>query len=542
MPAHCTSLTTTPNPAPPKNSNYQTNRIFPPIPLVLNHLSRKKRTQSVSPAKDPAAVESAPSCYPISMGMSDSFFGQKFGITEHDLQGYLSEALSRGGDYADLYFEYVSTTSLGIDESIVKSATEGVSLGVGVRVIAGERSGYAYSDDLSPERIRKAAATAACIASGPAKVETANLKIGDKRNLYPVLKAPTEQGLLERVALIKRADAAARAYDPRIFQVMANYADQLRYVMVANSEGTINHDRQPLARLNVYALAREGAGVPQRGMAGGGGRVALDFFLNEKTPEYFARDAARQAIVQLEAVDAPAGETTVVLGPGWPGILLHEAVGHGLEADFNRKGVSAFSGRIGQKVASELCTVIDDGTIQDRRGSLNVDDEGETTQRNVLIENGVLRGYLQDKLSSRITGAESTGSGRRESYQHIPMPRMTNTYMLAGESDPQDIIRSVQKGVYCASFGGGQVDITSGNFVFSATEAYLIEDGKLTRPVRGATLIGNGPEAMKYVSMVGNDLRLDEGIGVCGKEGQSVPVGVGIPTIKIDKMTVGGTA
>ena len=476
------------------------------------------------------------------MGISDSFFGQKFGITEHDLQGYLSEALSRGGDYADLYFEYVSTCSLGIDESIVKSATEGVSLGVGVRVIAGERSGYAYSDDLTPERIRKAAATAACIANGPAKTTSADLKIGEKRNLYPVLKAPTETGLAERVALITRADAAARAYDSRVFQVMASYADQLRYVLVANSDGTVSHDRQPLARLNVMVLVRDGNGIPQRGVAGGGGRVALDFFLNDKTPEHFAHQAARQAIVQLDAVAAPAGESTVVLGPGWPGILLHEAVGHGLEADFNRKGVSAFSGRIGQKVASELCTVIDDGTIKDRRGSLNVDDEGESTQRNVLIENGVLRGYLQDKLSSRILGTPSTGSGRRESYQHIPMPRMTNTYMLAGESDPQDIIRSVTKGVYCVSFGGGQVDITSGKFVFSASEAYLIEDGRVTAPVKGATLIGNGPDALTRIEMVGNDPGLDPGIGTCGKNGQGVPVGVGQPTLKLSGLTIGGTA
>jgi TldD protein len=344
------------------------------------------------------------------------------------------------------------------------------------------------------------------------------------------------------VELVKRADRAARAYDPRIFQVQAGYADNLRFVLVATSEGVLTLDRQPLARLSVSTLARENGGMPQRGHAGGGGRVELNFLLNEKTPEHFATEAAREAVTMLDAVDAPAGEMTVVLGPGWPGILLHEAVGHGLEADFNRKGVSAFSGRMGQKVASELCTVIDDGTINSRRGSLNVDDEGHSTQRNVLIENGVLRGYLQDKLSSSLLGSESTGSGRRESYAHIPMPRMTNTFMLAGESDPQDIIRSVPKGLYCVNFGGGQVDITSGNFVFSASESYLIEDGHLTRPVRNATLIGNGPEALKYVSMVGNDLRLDEGIGVCGKEGQSVPVGVGIPTLKIDRMTVGGTA
>ena len=480
------------------------------------------------------------------MHFSESIFAQRFGITQQDLERYLSEALSQGGTYADLYFEYLSTSAISIDESMVKSASQGVSLGVGVRVIAGERTGYAYSDDLSADKIRKAARVAAHIAKGPATVENVSLNEGRRRNLYPVGTAPTETPFSERVELVKRADRAARAYDARIFQVQASYADSLRQVMVATSDGVLSFDRQPLARLNVSALARnssiKGGGPPQRGHAGGGGRVELSFFLNEKTPEHFAAEAAREAIVMLDAVDAPAGEMTVVLGPGWPGVLLHEAVGHGLEADFNRKGVSAFSGRIGQQVASPLCTVIDDGTIADRRGSLNVDDEGHTTQRNVLIENGILRGYLQDKLSSRVTGAAETGSGRRESYAHIPMPRMTNTFMLAGESDPAEIIRSVPKGLYCVNFGGGQVDITSGNFVFSASESYLIEDGKVTRPVRNASLIGNGPEALKYVSMVGNDLTLDEGIGMCGKEGQSVPVGVGIPTVRIDRMTVGGTA
>src|SRR6266404_3965012 len=476
------------------------------------------------------------------MGYTQSFFAERFGITEHNLEQYLSEALSAGGEYADLYFEYLATSSIGMDEGIVKSATQGVTLGVGVRVIAGERTGYAYSDDLSPEKIRKAARVAACIARGPATIVKTGFEESPRHNLYPMVTAPNEMGLHERVDLVKRADAAARAYDSRVFQVQAMYADSLRHVLVATSEGRLSFDRQPMARMSVTALAREGEGVPQHGHHGGGGRVVLDFFLSEKTPEFYAREAARQAIVQLGAVDAPAGEMTVVLGPGWPGILLHEAVGHGLEADFNRKGVSAFSNRIGQSVASPLCTVIDDGTIGSRRGSLNVDDEGVPTQQNVLIENGVLRGYLQDKLSSRLTRAASTGSGRRESYQHIPMPRMTNTYMLAGESDPEEIIRSVPKGLYCTTFGGGQVDITSGNFVFSATESYLIENGRLTAPVRGASLIGNGPEALKYVSMVGRDLLLDEGVGVCGKEGQSVPVGVGIPTVKIDKMTVGGTA
>jgi TldD protein len=476
------------------------------------------------------------------MEFSESVFATRFSITRQDLESYLSEALSQGGEYADVYFEYLLTSSIAIDESMVKSASQGVSLGVGVRVISGERTGYAYSDDLAPEKIKKAARVAAHIANAPSKVDKFDLNEGVRHNLYPVLVAPTETAFADRVELVKRADRAARAYDPRIFQVQAMYADNLRQVMVATSEGVLTLDRQPLARMSVSALSRQGGGPPQRGHAGGGGRVELSYFLNEKTPEHFAAEAAREAIVMLDAVEAPAGEMTVVLGPGWPGILLHEAVGHGLEADFNRKGVSAFSGRMGQKVASELCTVIDDGTIGSRRGSLNVDDEGHPTQKNILIENGILRGYLQDKLSSRLLQGPSTGSGRRESYAHIPMPRMTNTFMLAGESDPEEIIRSVPKGLYCVNFGGGQVDITSGNFVFSASESYFIEDGKLTRPVRNATLIGNGPEALKYVSMVGNDLKLDEGIGVCGKEGQSVPVGVGIPTIKIDRMTVGGTA
>jgi len=476
------------------------------------------------------------------MGLNQSLFAQRFGIAEPLLHSWLGEALSQGGDFADLYFEYVESTSLSLDESIVKGATQGVTMGVGVRVISGERTGYGYSDDFSAEKVRKAARAAAYIASGPAKVPKAGFSEAPPRDLYPVPRYAAETALSDRVDLVRRADEAARAADARVFQVQAAFVDVVRHVMVASSDGRLTADVQPMARINVSVLAKDKQGPPQRGYAGGGGRYGLDYFTGERSPEAFAREAVRQAIVLLDAGEAPAGEMTVVLGPGWPGILLHEAVGHGLEADFGRKGVSAFSGRIGQQVTSPLCTVVDNGTIAHRRGSLNYDDEGNPTSETVLIENGVLRGFLQDELSSRLSGAPPTGNGRRENYQAIPMPRMTNTYMLPGESDPADIIRSVNNGIYCANFGGGQVDITSGNFVFSATESYLIEGGRLTRPVRGATLIGNGPEALKHVSMVGHDLKLDEGVGICGKEGQSVPVGVGIPTIKIDRMTVGGTA
>lgn len=475
------------------------------------------------------------------MALSDSFLTQRFNLSERDMHRYLGEALSAGGDFADLYFEYVASTRLSLDESIVKSASQGVTVGVGVRVLSGERTGYAYSDSLDAESILKAARVAAHIAAGPAKVPKSGFEKAPGHNLYAVLESPSDRGLLDRVDLLRRADRAARAADGRVFQVQASYADELKHVLIVSSDGRIAVDRQPLARLNVSALAKAEGGSPQRGYSGGGGRVDFEFFLTEGTPEHYANEAVRQAITQLDAVDAPAGEMPVVMGPGWPGILLHEAVGHGLEADFNRKGVSAYSNRIGQQVASPLCTIVDDGTIRSRRGSLNIDDEGNRTQRNVLIENGILRGYLNDRLSSGIMGIGPSGNGRRENYQDIPMPRMTNTFMLAGQSDPEEIVRSVDRGLYCVNFGGGQVDITSGNFVFTVSEAYLIEGGKLGRPVRGATLIGNGPEAMKKVSMVGHDLKLDEGIGICGKAGQSVPVGVGIPTIRVDAMTVGGT-
>lgn len=475
------------------------------------------------------------------MGFSESWFASRLALSTRDLERYLAEALSRGGDYADLYFEAVESTSISLDESMIKSATQGVSVGVGIRVLSGERTGYAYSASLDPERVRKAALTAACITAGPATQIQTGFDEVSPRELYPVRDALSTQSLEQRVKLVQRADEAARSADPRVFQVQASVADSLKHVLIASSDGKLAWDMQPLARLNVSVLAAEEGGLPQRGTSGGGGRVGIDFFLHEQTPEHHAQEAVREALVLLKAAPAPAGEMTVVLGAGWPGILLHEAVGHGLEADFNRKGVSAFSGKIGQKVASDLCTVVDDGSIPWRRGSLNVDDEGTPTQTNVLIENGILRGYLQDRLSSRLLKNAPTGNGRRESFKHMPMPRMTNTFMLAGQSDPQEIIGSVKEGIFCANFGGGQVDIVSGNFVFSATECYRIEDGQLTVPLRGASLIGNGPEALKYVSMVGNDLKLDQGVGTCGKDGQSVPVGVGIPTVRIDRMTVGGT-
>jgi TldD protein len=468
------------------------------------------------------------------------YFFEKFGITERLLERCLGEALAAGGDYADLYFESVTATSLGVDEQIVKSASQGTSAGCGIRVLSGERTGYAYTDNLSPERLLHAARTAALIASGPAKQTVQGFVEAPAADLYPVPLGGFDLDLAARLELILRADRAARAYDPRIVQVRAGYSEELRRILIAASDGAFASDTQPLCRLNVFVIAKDGE-LTTRGSAGGGGRSGIEQFAENKSPEHLAREAARGAILQLGAVPAPAGEMQVVLGPGWPGILLHEAVGHGLEADFNRKKTSAFTGLIGQSVAGPKVTVVDNGTMAGRRGSLNVDDEGSATQETVLIEGGVLRGYLTDKLSARLMDTTNTGSGRRESYQCIPMPRMTNTYMLAGDDAPEDILRSVKRGLYAVNFGGGQVDITNGKFVFSASEAYLIEDGKITAPVRDATLIGNGPEALKYVSMVGHDLKLDEGIGTCGKNGQSVPVGVGMPTVKLDKMTVGGT-
>ncbi len=468
------------------------------------------------------------------------YFFEKFGITERLLERCLGEALSAGGDYSDLYFESVASTSLGLDESIVKSASQGVSAGCGIRVVSGERTGYAYTDDLSADRLLRAARTAALIASGPAQQPVHAFTETSSPSLYPAPAADLDTDLSARLDLITRADHAARRYDQRVTQVRSSYADELRRILIAASDGTFASDAQPLARMSVFVVAKDGDRIA-RGSSGGGGRVEIGYFTGAKGPEFFAAEAARTAILQLAAVPAPAGEMEVVLGPGWPGVLLHEAVGHGLEADFNRKKTSAFAGLIGRQVASSKVTVVDNGRMALRRGSLNVDDEGSSTQETILIEGGILKGYLSDKLSARLMGIPSTGNGRRESYQQIPMPRMTNTYMLPGEDSPEDILRSVKRGLYAVNFGGGSVDITSGKFVFSASEAYLIEDGKVTAPVRDATLIGNGPEALKHVSMVGNDLALDEGIGTCGKEGQSVPVAVGMPTVKLDRMTVGGT-
>jgi TldD protein len=468
------------------------------------------------------------------------FFTGKFNISISNIESLLGVALSKGGDYADLYFEYATLNSLNLEEQIIKSANRAARLGVGVRVISGEKTGYAYCDEIDVAAIHKAALTAAHIAqsgfgAGPVKVSRSN----PARDLYPVTKLIDDEPLPRKIELLNRIDRTSRAFDRRIREAQVSLADEFKLVLIATSEGSLVGDAQPLARMRVMCIADDDGNL-QSGVSGGGGRVGMDFF-SDRLLDHYANEAARQAIVQLEAQDAPAGSMEVVLGPGWPGVLLHEAVGHGLEADFNRKGMSAFSGLIGQKVASELCTVVDDGAMPNRRGSLNIDDEGNPTSKTVLIENGVLRGYLQDKLSSRLTGASLTGNGRRESYRRMPMPRMTNTYLLNGASSPDEIIRSVKRGLYAVQFGGGQVDITNGKFVFNATEAYLIEDGKVTAPVKGATLIGNGPDALTKVTAVANDLALDEGVGTCGKDGQSVPVGVGIPTIKISEMTVGGT-
>ena len=458
-------------------------------------------------------------------------------VTVPEMERLLATALSRGGDFADLYFEYHRTSSLLLEEGIIRTASAGVTCGLGVRVVAGERTGYAHTDDLSWESMARAAQTSAHIASTPRDIPPQAVSAAAVQRRYHEAALALE--LPARIALLERAEGAARGYDPRVEKVIATLGEEVKHVRIANSAGVLAEDVQPLFSIRVAVIASD-KGVRREGSAGGGGRMGPDFF-ETKTPEHFAREAARMAVTMLGAVEAPAGPMPVVLAPGWPGILLHEAVGHGLEGDFNRKGTSAFSGRIGQRVAAPGVTVVDDGSLENRRGSLNIDDEGNVPGRTVLIEDGILRGYMQDRLNSSLMGMAATGNGRRQSYGSVPLPRMTNTFMLAGQDDPEDIVRSVPRGIYAKHFGGGQVDITSGKFVFSATEAYLIEDGRIGPPVVGATLIGNGPDVLTRVSRIGHDLRLDEGVGVCSKAGQNVPVGVGLPTILVSEITVGGT-
>jgi len=460
-------------------------------------------------------------------------------VSVPEMERLLARALNRGGTFADLYFQHQRSSSLFLEEGILRTASLGLTCGLGVRVVSGERTGYAYTDDLAPEAMLRAADTASYIASESkgAPPQSVNPKPVERRYGDQTLGALP---LPDRIALVERADRAARAYDPRIEKVMVSLSEETKRVRIANSMGVLVEDVQPLFSIRVTAIAAQGE-LRREGLGAGGGRLGVEFF-EDKPPEYFATEAARAAINGLEAKDAPAGSMPVVLGPGWPGILLHEAVGHGLEGDFNRKGTSAFSNRIGERVAAAGVTVIDDGTIPNRRGSLSIDDEGNPPGRTVLIEDGILRGYLQDQLNAGLMAESSTGNGRRQGYGSIPMPRMTNTFMLAGEDDPEDIVRSGPRGLYAKSFGGGQVDITSGKFVFSATEAYLIEDGKIGSPVVGATLIGDGPDILTKVTRIGHDLQLDEGIGTCSKAGQNVPVGVGLPTILISDITVGGTS
>ncbi len=463
------------------------------------------------------------------------------GLGEQALSTTLGTVMRGGVDYADLYFQVSRQESWTLEDGIIREGSFSLDQGVGVRANSGEKTGFAYSDELVLPALESAAGAARAIARQGQQKQVQAWQRSNATPLYPVLDPTTSIDDEQKTRLLLELDAATRALDERVEQVIIGMASSQELVLVAASDGTFAADVRPLIRLNVSVILEQN-GQREQGYSGGGARTDLSYFLDGELPIGFAREAVRQAAVQLEAQPAPAGTMPVVLGNGWPGILLHEAVGHGLEGDFNRKGVSAFSGRIGQKVASDLCTIVDDGTMVNRRGSLAVDDEGTPAQNTVLIENGILRGYMQDKLNARLMGAETTGNGRRESFAHVPMPRMTNTYMLAGSHDPGEIIASVDKGIFAPNFGGGQVDITSGKFVFSASEAYLIEKGRVTTPVKGAMLIGDGPEALQKISMVGNDLELDTGVGTCGKEGQSVPVGVGQPTLKIDELTVGGTA
>jgi len=460
------------------------------------------------------------------------------------LQQTLKSIFTRQVDLADLYFQASSHESWMLEDGIVKEGSYNIERGVGVRAISGEKTGFAYSDEISPLALTKAGDAAKGIANSGKSGQVQAFKSASSPIIYQALDPLASLAQEQKITLLHEVEAHARSVDKRVQQVIVSLTGVYEKILVAASDGTFATDIRPLVRLNCSVLV-EANGKRERASAGGGARTDYSYFFEVEgdKPRYlqYAEEAVRQALVNLVAIEAPAGTLPVVLGAGWPGVLLHEAVGHGLEGDFNRKGSSAFSGKVGQQVTSNLCTIVDDGTIDNRRGSVNIDDEGTPGQYNVLIKDGVLQGYMQDKHNASLMGVKPTGNGRRESYAHLPMPRMTNTYMLAGEHDPSDIIKSVKKGIYAPHFAGGQVDITSGKFVFTSSEAYLIEDGKITSPVKGATLIGSGPEAMQNVSMVGNDLKLDAGVGVCGKDGQSVPVGVGQPTLKIDQMTIGGT-
>jgi TldD protein len=467
---------------------------------------------------------------------------EPFGLDETDLAKTLAEIKAHKVDEADLYFQYTRAEGWSLEEGIVKTGSFSIDQGVGVRAVSGEKTAFAYSDDISKASLMDAARTVRTIgaAAKGGRVKVPTRKVASSRSLYGDLDPISSLNSTEKVELLGRVEQMARAKDPRIIQVMAGLASEYDVVMVVRADGTLAADVRPLVRLSVTVIAEQN-GRREVGSAGGGGRFGLDHF-DDALAQGYVDEAVQLALTNLDARPAPAGEMSVVLGPGWPGILLHEAIGHGLEGDFNRKGSSAFSGRIGQRVAAKGVTVLDDGTIPDRRGSLNVDDEGNPSQRNVLIEDGILKGYIQDSMNARLMGVKPTGNGRRESYAHVPMPRMTNTYMLGGDKSPEEIVSSLKKGLYAVNFGGGQVDITSGKFVFSTSQAFWVENGKIQYPVKGATLVGNGPDALTRVSLIGNDMKLDPGVGTCGKEGQSVPVGVGQPTLRIDGLTVGGTA
>ena len=476
------------------------------------------------------------------LAIAKSLLLTPFGLDESHLLRALAEIKAHRVDEADLYFQYTRSEGWSLEEGIVKTGSFSIDQGVGVRAVSGEKTAFAYSDDISEASLLDAARTVRSIAAQAqgARVKAGKRRIAEARSLYRDLDPIASLDSTAKVALLGRVEQLARGKDPRVVQVMAGLASEYDVVLVARADGTLAADVLPLVRLSVTVIAEQ-KGRREMGSAGGGGRFGLAYFDDACIGRY-VDEAVQAALTNLVARPAPAGEMTVVLGPGWPGILLHEAIGHGLEGDFNRKGSSAFSGRIGQRVAAKGVTVLDDGTLADRRGSLNVDDEGNASQRNVLIEDGILKGYIQDSMNARLMGVAPTGNGRRESYAHVPMPRMTNTYMLAGGKAPEEIVASIKKGLYATNFGGGQVDITSGKFVFSASEAYWVENGKIQYPVKGATLVGSGPECLKRVSMIGNDMKLDSGVGTCGKEGQSVPVGVGQPTLRIDGLTVGGTA